>query len=197
MNTQLVWILLLVCGVTSIVLFVWILRLANQSKKELSREIADRHEALRQLYLETFKRVQKIDVQIIDRMRPLSSRGTEAHTMLRQMLTKIAHRLDDVERLRASGVTEDLVKAQTVLLGPIDNSGNTYDSLVFSETILTLQPDQFAFALEMICDFVERDLNRDPEAASPIPKTIDVDASRFARERKFTIRGFFKLLAGS
>ena len=194
----LVWILLFSCGFASILMLVWVLNLTRRSAKEMKRDTEERLAALRTVHLEALRRVQKLDIEIVDKLRPMSVKGSEAYSMAKQIHGKIARRIAEAEKLLNTGTIDDLVKAQQLLISPIDNSGNQFESLVFSDTLLTLQPDQCAFALDMMAELIERDLDKvaqEGEAAKALAP-VRVEMPSMHRVRKFTVRGFFKSLMG-
>lgn len=192
-----VWILLLGCGGASLIIFLWLFRVTRRSSKQLRIGVEQQLFELRQVHVEAMKRINRLDVEIIDKLRSLSTKGSEAHSMAKQIIAKIAGRMTEVEKLLNAGTLDDLVKAQEILTSPIDNSGTQYDAIKFSDTLLTLQPDQFGFALQMMSDLVETDLNRPIEGSSQSHIPTVVAIPHMDRQRKFTIRGFFKSLMGN
>ncbi|MCC6954035.1 MAG: hypothetical protein IT290_07945 [Deltaproteobacteria bacterium] len=193
-----VWILLLSCGLASIFIFLWVLNLSRKSAKETRRAIEEQLDSLRTVHLEALRKLQKLDIEIVDRLRPVSPKGSEAYSMAKQIHTKIARRIAEVEKLAETQTFDDLLKAQEILSTPIDNTGNQFDTLVFADTILTLQPDQCSFALDLMMELVERDLDRSQEEiqTAQSESRLRLDIPSMQRQRKFTVRGFFKSLMG-
>ena len=186
-----VWLLLVGCGVASVLIFFYIWRMTRQSARALRDDVSNRLRELRDISADAHHRFQRIDQAIVHQRASLSARGSEAYSMAKQITSKIAARMQEVQYLQ-SGSLDKLVRAQEILDTPLDNTGVQYDAIVFADTILTLKPDQFSLATSMILDIVEQDLQRKTEVAGPVKVAPPMHSD--PRGRKFTIRGFLRSL---
>ena len=185
-----VWILLIACGSIAAFAFVSLLLVTRQSKKAVAKEVAQRLAALKTLVTQSNSKIRRLDQQIIDQLRNLSTRGQQGFNMLKQIISVLEKRIVDVEKLLATQRMEDVFKAHAMLLSEVDNVGNGIDNLIFSENVLSLKPDQFEFAVDMMFAAVEADLARRQDESGHQP------VFHIPRKRRFTIRGFLKVLGG-
>lgn len=191
--SETVWALAGGCGLIAVLAFFAIFRLTRSSRKAVEQDVNQRLTEMKRLIAATRPRIQRLDSEIIDHMRMLSSRGTQSFNVLKQMLASMESRVSTVEKLLLTGNLPDLFRAQEILQQAIKSESDHYSSVIFSEAVLTLKPDQLASGLDAMVSAVERDL------AEPRDENEEVDdRPRFVpRKRQFTIRGFIRAITGA
>lgn len=190
-QTSVVQILLVVCGVIAIVAFASLFFLTGRSKRRMESEVHQLVDELSDLVAQSQDRLRHLDSLIIDHLRALGPAAHQSYDVLKQTVNAMEQRAIDVRRLMGTGDFDDLLHAREILESPIENTGDHLSSVLFSSTILTLKPDQFAVALDLMYDTVVKDLSQ-PKTGDPKPSPI----AQAPRKRRFTIRGFMRSLTG-
>jgi len=98
---------------------------------------------------------------------------------------------EKIKELTSTKRIEDLFTAHKLITSPLENAGDHLSSLVFSTTILQLNPGDFELALKTMIDSVEKELSEGLMA-----KSYKTDGYSNQRRRKFTIRGFVQSITG-
>jgi len=134
-------------------------------------------------------RLRKLDSQMVSDQRSFSPRGGEYYVVLKQLINALEQRGREIEQLLETGRGDSLYLADEIMHGPLENGSDGIDSTIFSELIVSLLPDQFQVAIDMLFDALEADLNR---VHGDLP--VEEWMGRKGRQRKYTIRRLMRSL---
>jgi len=194
-DCQSVWciryFIIMVCiGVAGLAFFA-ALYFTGKSKKDARRDIKDGLEEIYKVGGEISQRVKTLDSKYIDSIGTLSQAANQNFSLAKQFLSLLERRIEKVNDLVSTKRIEDLFKAHKIITSPLENAGDHLSSLVFSTTVLQLNPGEFELALKTMIDSVEKELSEGQTA-----KSYSTAGYTNQRRRKFTIRGFVKSITG-
>lgn len=179
-------------GLGAFFAFFLLYRITKKSVFETEKDVRHRLDALRSLVSRAEMRLRRLDAAVISRMHSLPQRGSQAFNVLKQTIGAMRSRLVEVENLLATKRVDSLLKAQQILSSPLNTAGDQLNSVLFTETVVSLRPDQFELGLNVLFESVENALSSAASNPDGSMKT------QFApRKRKFTIRGLINSFTGN
>jgi len=186
-----VYSIIMLCVGVAGVAFVAALYFTRKSKKDARRDIKIGLEEIYRVGNESSKRIEALDNKYIDSIGTLSQAANQNYSLAKQFLSLMERRVERVNDLTSTKRIEDLFKAHKIITSPLENAGDHLSSLVFSTTVLQLNPGDFELALTTMLDSVEKEL-----CDGEIAKSYSNSGYSDQRRRKFTIRGFVQSIKG-
>jgi hypothetical protein len=186
-----VYLVITVCIAVSALAFVAALYFTGKSKKDARRDIKIGLDEIYRVGNEMSQRIDSLDAKYIDSVGTLSQAANQNFSLAKQFLSLMERRVEKVNELVGTKRIEDLFKAHKIITSPLENAGDHLSSLVFSTTVLQLNPGDFELALKTMIDSVERELRE-----GHIAKSYSTSGYTNQRRRKFTIRGFVQSITG-
>ena len=191
-SPDLVYLIIIVCIGVAGLAFVAAIYYTRKSKKDARKDIKIGLEEIFRVGDQYNKRINTLDNKYIDSIGTLSQAANQNFSLAKQFLSLMDRRVEKVEELINTKRIEDLFKAHKIITSPLENAGDHLSSLVFSTTVLQLNPGDFELALKTMIDSVERELVEGKTA-----KSYSTDGYTNQRRRKFTIRGFVESITGN
>lgn len=190
-----IWGAIVVCGAVAFGAVFLVLVLSWKSKRNIRKEAEEELAQLSETIQTSRERFASIDQAVIEKLHTLSPNASQAYNIAKELVALMQQRAISVEKLVGGGNLDSMFKAQKILRSPLESSANQLTSVIFSNTVVNLTPEQFSTAIESILDVVERDLSGD--ASSPKMSVLaEPLTSGSYRQRKFTFRGFIKSITG-
>ena len=190
-SPDLVYFILMVCIAVAGLAFVAAIYFTNKSKKDARRDIKLGLDEIYRVGQNMSERIDSLDAKYIDSIGTLSQAANQNFSLAKQFLSLMERRVERVNELVATKKIEDLFKAHKLITSPLENAGDHLSSLVFSTTVLQLNPGDFELALKTMIDSVEKELKEGQTA-----KSYSNSGYASQRKRKFTIRGFVASITG-
>jgi hypothetical protein len=180
------------CAVFSSFALIYLILSGRKSEQFLRAELERHLSYLKELIKQTRERIARLDGIVVGQMRGLSPRASLSFNIAKQFLAVLDRRVVRLEQHLASGGLEELTRGYELIQQAVDNVGTGLDSVIFSETVLTLKPEQFEFGIDTMLEVVESDLNN-PTKQTKSNKPVEMHR----RQRNYTIRGFLRSLSGT
>jgi len=171
--------------------FIAALYFTRKSKTDARKDIKVGLEEIYRVGNAIGQRIDALDNKYIDSVGTLSQAANQNYALAKQFLSLMERRVEKVNELISTKRIEDLFKAHKLITSPLENAGDHLSSLVFSTTVLQLNPGDFELALTTMIDSVERELSEGLTA-----KSYSTAGYNSQRKRKFTIRGFMQSITG-
>ncbi len=188
---DIVFTIIVACIAVTSIAFIAALYFTTKSKKDAKNDIKTGLEEIYRVGNAAAERINQIEHAHLDAIGTLSPAATQNYSLAKQFLSLMERRAEKVGELKRSGKIEDLFKAHKIITSPLENAGDHLSSLVFSTTVLQLNPGDFELAFTTMLDSVEKELKEGRTA-----KSYRTDGYSNQRRRKFTIRGFVQSIVG-
>ncbi len=186
-----VYLIIMLCIGVAALAFVAALYFTGKSKKDARKDIKDGLDEIYRVGNEISQRIEALDSKFIDSIGTLSQAANQNFSLAKQFLSLMERRVEKVNDLVSTKRIEDLFKAHKIITSPLENAGDHLSSLVFSTTVLQLNPGEFELALTTMINSVEKELTEGKTA-----KSYSTAGYNNQRKRKFTIRGFVNSITG-
>jgi hypothetical protein len=190
-NPGSVQLLLGIAVSVTVVAFLLVIYITRRSRSEARRVIREALAEIDDAVAFSSEKIRELDHRIIDTLFTLSEPAAENFSLAKQFLALMQRRAEKIEALVETKKLENLFKAHRIATTPLENTGDHLSSVVFSQTVLHLNPGEFRLAIEAMLNTVEKELGGTP--ARSYTKTIDASGHR---RRRFTIRGFIETVSG-